>query len=208
MNEHFVITISRSCGSGGSIIGDRVAKELNISYIDRQLLTMASEQSGISESLFAQADEKLKKSFLAKVTQNVYKGELRAPKDNDFTSNKNLFNYQAKVLKELAQEQSYVVIGRCADFILKDMKYLLKVYIHAPHDVCVQTCMKEYMRSEKEMEKHVLKTNKLRAEYHLHYTGNRWNDPAGYDLCLNSDSLGYDGCVAQICQAVETLKKR
>ena len=205
MNKHFVITISRNCGSGGSIIGDQVAKELGISYIDRQLLTMASEQSGISESLFAQADEKLKKSFLTKVTQNVYKGELHPPENDEFTSNKNLFNYQAKVLKELATEQSYVVIGRCSDFILKDMKNLLRVYIHAPHDECVRKCMSEYMRSEREMEKHIQKTDKVRAEYYLHYTGKKWNDPANYDLCLNSLTLGYDGCVEVICQTVKRM---
>ena len=207
MNGHFVITISRGCGSGGSIIGDQVAKRLGIAYIDRQLLTMASEQSGISESLFAKADEKLTNSFLAKVKQNVYKGELLPPEDEDFTSSKNLFNYQAKVLKELIQEQSFVVIGRCADFILKDMEHILKVYIHAPHEACVKKCMAEYKRSEREMERHIQKTDKARGEYYSHYTGNRWNDPANYDLCLNSYTLGYDRCVDLICQAAENMRK-
>ena len=198
MNKHFVITISRNCGSGGSIIGDQVAKELGISYIDRQLLTMASEQSGISESLFAQADEKLKKSFLTKVTQNVYKGELLPPENDEFTSNKNLFNYQAKVIKELAEKGSCVIVGRCADFVLKDRADVVSVFVHAPADYCMERAMERNDMSRKEMEKFIAKTDKYRGDFYHYYTGNVWNDARNYDLCLNSSKLGFEKCVEEI----------
>ena len=95
-----------------------LAKELGINCYDREILRLASDDSGINEALFAQADEKLKSTRLFKIAKNVYRGEIIAPDSDDFVSNDNLFNYQAKVLKELAEKESFVVVGRCADYML------------------------------------------------------------------------------------------
>ena len=130
--EKFVITIARGYGSGGRTIGKMLAKELGVNCYDREILRLASDDSGINEELFAKADEKLKVSMLYKVAKNVYKGELIPPDSDRFVSNDNLFNYQAKVLKELAEKESYVVVGRCADFILKDRTNVIKIFVHAP----------------------------------------------------------------------------
>lgn len=124
--DKFVIAITRTCGSGGTTIGKMLSKDLGINMYDRELLRLASDDSGINEALFANADEGVKNSLLYKVSKKVYNGELIPPESNDFTSNDNLFNYQAKVLRELADKESYVVIGRCADYILKDKPNIFK----------------------------------------------------------------------------------
>lgn len=193
--EKFVITIARGYGSGGRTIGQMLSNALNISYYDKEILRLASDDSGINESMFALADEKLKNSLLEKVAHDVYRGEVIPPEKPDFTSEKNLFNYQAKILKELAARESCVIIGRCADFVLKDVKNLVRVYVHAPMEYCIQN-LEEYLNeSPKEIEKIILKTDKQRAEYYKHYTGNDWRNADNYDLCLNSQELGFDKCV-------------
>ena len=106
--EKFVIAITRTCGSGATSISKLLADDLGIEMYDRKLLQLASDDSGISEALFARADEHVKNSLLYRVSKKVYNGELIPPESDDFTSNDNLFNYQAKVLKELAERESYI----------------------------------------------------------------------------------------------------
>lgn len=196
--EKFVITIARGYGSGGRTIGKMLAEELGIHYYDREILRLASDDSGINEELFAKADEKLKNSLLFKIAKNVYKGELLPPDSDDFVSNKNLFNYQAKVLKELAEKESCVVIGRCADYILKDMKNVIRVFVHAPLDHCINVVEGMSSLSRKEIEQFIIKTDRHRAEYYKYYTGRDWIDSRNYDLCLNSKELSFDKCVSII----------
>lgn len=197
---NYVITIARGYGSGGRTIGKMLAKELGISFYDRELLRIASDDSGINESLFAKADEKLKNSLLFKVAKNVYKGELIGPDSDDFVSNDNLFNYQAKVLKELAEKESFIVIGRCADFILKDHENIIRLFVHAPIDHCIDTISAMSAIPRKEAEQIILKTDKHRSEYYHHYTGNNWNDATNYDLCLNTNELSFEKCVEIVKQ--------
>jgi len=193
--SNYVITIARGYGSGGRTIGKMLAKQLGISYYDRELLRLASDASGINEELFAKADEKLKKTRLFKIAKKVYKGELIPPDSDDFVSNDNLFNYQAKIIKELAQQESCVIVGRAADFILKDFDNVVKVFVHAPIEDCIKTLKEMTGKSEKELEKQILSIDKHRAEYYKYYTGRNWEDAKNYDLCLNSSQLGFEKCV-------------
>lgn len=201
--EKIIITIGRYCGSGGSFVGKILAKKLGIEFYDRKLLQLASDDSGISEELFAHADEKLKSSLLYKISRNVYKGELIPPESEDFTSNKNLFNYQAKVIKELAQKESCVIIGRCADFILKDEKNVVNVFVSADRDTCVKTEINRLSIPKKDAEARVDKLNKYRAEYYKYYTGKVWNEPKNYDLCLNTSEFSYEQCADLIIDYIE-----
>ena len=117
--DRVVITIARQYGSGGKTIGKMLAADLGIKAYSREILKLASEDSGINERLFNQVDEKLKSTSLFGIMKRAYKGELIPPESEDFTSNQNLFNYQAKVIKELAETESCVIIGRCGDYVLK-----------------------------------------------------------------------------------------
>lgn len=193
--EHYVITIARGYGSGGKTMGNMLAQELGIHFYDRELLRLASDDSGINEDLFGKADEQLKKSLLYKVARKEYRGELIPPDREDFVSNDNLFNYQAKVIKEIAEEESCVIVGRCADYILKDMKNVIKIFVHASLEDCVVRLEEMYSLPQKELEKKVLDIDKRRAEYYKYYTGRNWEDAKNYDLCLNSQQLGFDKCV-------------
>lgn len=190
--EKYVITIARGYGSGGRTIGKMLAKELGINFYDREILRLASDDSGINEELFARADEKLNGSILYKVAKNVYKGELIPPDSDKFVSNDNLFNYQAKVLKELAQKESYVVIGRCADYILKDQPNIVRIFVHAPMEHCIDVVEDMSSMSRKEIEQFILKTDKYRSDYYNHYTGKDWNDARNYDLCINTKEISFE----------------
>ena len=198
MDKKCVITIARQYGSVGRTIGKMLAQELGIHYYDRELLKLASDESGINEALFAQADEKLKNTSLFRIAQNVYGGELIPPDSDDFTSTDNLFNYQAKIIRELAQEESCVIIGRCADYVLKEYDNVLSVFIHAPKDFCIEKAGEVLNLTGRELERYIAKTDKYRAEYYKYHTGREWTDARNYDLCLNSSKLGYERCVQEI----------
>ncbi len=191
----YVITIARGYGSGGRTIGKMLSEQLNIPYYDRDLLRLASDDSGINEQLFAKADEKLKKSRLFNIASKVYKGEIIPPDSDEFVSNDNLFNYQAKIIKELADGESCIIIGRCADYVLKDYDNVVKVFVHAPLDDCITNVKAITDKSEKEIEKQIASIDKHRSEYYKYYTGRDWEDAKNYDLCLNSSNLGFQKCV-------------
>lgn len=196
--DKVVITIARQYGSGGRTVGEMLAKELQIPYYDKDILKLASDDSGINEALFVKADEKLKSTVLFRAARNAYQGELIPPESEDFVSNDNLFNYQAKIIKQLAEEESCVIMGRCADYILKDYNNVISVFVHAPKDFCMEQAAKKLSMSPKEIERYIARTDKRRADYYKYYTGREWTDARNYDLCLNSARLGFERCVEEI----------
>ena len=196
--ERFVIAITRTCGSCGTIIGKMLSDDFKINMYDRELLRLASDDSGINEALFANADEAVKKSLLYRVSKKVYGGELIPPESHDFTSNDNLFNYQAKILRELAEKESYVVIGRCADYILKDNPNVFKIFIHASSEFCIEHEMEHLGISEKESIKQINKLDKYRKEYYYYHTGKKWENAKNYDLCIDTSKLGLGKSVEYI----------
>lgn len=144
MEKNIVITIARQYGSGGRTIAQMLSERLGIHYYDKELLKLASEDSGINEDLFRNADEHVKTTQLFKIAHSVYKGELIPPESDDFTSMENLFNYQAKIIKKLAeQDESCIIVGRCAEYVLKDYDNVLSVFIHAPHEYCMEQAAKK-----------------------------------------------------------------
>ncbi len=193
-----VFTIARQYGSGGKTVGKMLAEELGINFYNQEILEMASEDSGIRLELFNQADEKLRNNPLWGNQTRIYKGGLITPDKDGFVSPDNLFNYQAKVIKELAEKESCVIVGRCADFVLKDRADVMSVYVHAPMDYCIARGMERNSMDEREMEKFIIKTDKYRGNFYHYYTGNSWYDARNYDLCLDSSKLGFDGCVDAI----------
>ena len=198
--EKYVITIARQYGSGGRTIGEMLADRLGIHFYDKELMKLASEDSGINERLFNTADEKVKQSVFSKMfkTEKAYTGEVISPDSGEFVSDDNLFNYQAKVVKELAEKENCVIVGRCADYVLKDYDHVLSVFIHGPKDFCMQEAAKKINLTGKELEKFIAKTDKERADYYKYYTGREWTDARNYDLCLDSSKLGFERCVDEI----------
>ncbi len=196
--NNIVITIARQYGSGGKTVGEMLAEKLGIHFYNKELMKLASDESGINEALFVNADERARSGHLFGNVPHVYAGELIPPESEDFTSADNLFNYQAKVIRDLAERESCVIVGRCADFVLQDYENVLSVFVHAPHDFCMEQAAKKHSMGTKELEKFIQKTDKYRAEYYKYHTGREWTDARNYDLCLDSSKLGFERCVEEI----------
>ena len=192
--ENRVITIARSYGSGGRKMGKLLAKELGFEYYDREILRIASDESGISEELFDQVDE-IKKMPLFRIARDVYTGEVIPPDSDDFISNENLFRYQAKIIRELAATRNCVLVGRCANFILRGRENVLNVFVTAPVVDCVRRVMETDGLNLEEAEKKIKKVDKRRADYFKYFTGREWHDAALYDLCLNTGHMSEQKCV-------------
>lgn len=197
MESKVIVTIARQFGSGGKTIGQMLADSMGINCYERELIRMASDDSGISETLFAQNDERISTNSFFKY-KNVYKGELIAPESAGFTSSTNLFNYQAKIIKQLAEQESCVIIGRCADYVLKEYPNVVSVFVHADKDFCHQMAKERVSVPEKELDKYIEKVDNYRGQYYKTYTGHEWFDLRNYDLCLNSGKLGFEKCVEEI----------
>ena len=205
--RNIVITISRQYGSGGKTIGAMLAKELGINCYSREILRMASEDSGINEKLFGMSDEKVRRAGWFKLLSRPYEGGLIPPEDREFTSDDNLFNYQAKVIKELAAQESCVIIGRCADYVLRDDPDVIKLYFCAPKKDCVARVMNQNGLSEKEAERRIEKIDKYRAEYYRYYTGRDWNDARNYNFCLDTTSMSYEKLVEVVKNFIQIYQK-
>jgi len=191
--EHYVITIARGYGSGGKTIGQMLSKELGIEYYDKDLIKIAAEESGINEGIFGSVDEKVKKSFLKK--------------KNDITSSDSLFEFQSEAIRKLADKETCIIVGRCADYILKDRKDVIRVFIWADHDACVREVMERFEYTEKEASRKIEAIDKERSEYYKYHTGNDWYRATNYDLCLNSGELGFDKIIDIIKGYLEIRSK-
>lgn len=190
--KNYVIAISRQFGSGGKTIGETLAKELGVNCYSREILRMASDESGIKEELFNANDEKISNGILTGISKNIYNGQLIPPGDKDFVSPENLFYYQAKIIKDLAAKESCIIVGRCADFVLKDYENLISVFVHAPKDYCLARAAERVALKGKELEKFVAKTDRYRGAFYKYYTGREWEDARNYHLCLDSSQLGFE----------------
>ncbi len=190
--DNYIITIARTYGSGGKTMGKMLADELGISYYDRELLRMASDESGISEGLFGEVDEKIsKKSIFHRKPSDSEDLTVLPPESSKFVSNQNLFNYQAKIIKDIASKESAVIIGRCADFLLSDHKNCIRIFCHAPKDACISRVGAISGLAEKEIEKKIEKIDRFRSDYYKYYTGQEWKEATNYDMCINTASMSY-----------------
>lgn len=207
-NEYFAICITRTCGSGGTVIGKMLAEQLNIDLYDRKLLRLASDDSGINEKLFAKADQDMKKTVLYKVTKSVYSGEEILPETGNLLSDRRLFDFQAKVLKGLLKKESFVVLGRAADFVLKDKPEAVSIFLTASPEACFKREQEIMQTDELGVNRHIKSINRYRSDYYKYHTGNKWKNPENYDLCLRTDVLGYQGCVDVIVNYLETRLQR
>lgn len=203
--KKIVITIARSYGSGGRTLGKLLARDLGIACYDRELLRMASDDSGINEALFGEVDEK-KKVSLFKSTK-PYTGRILPPESDGFVSDDNLFSLQAKIIKELAERESCIIIGRCADYILKDREDVLRLFFYAPLKDCLVRAHELSGESEKELLKKIQRIDKYRADYYKYYTGNDWNDTRNYDFCLNTSSMSYEKLIDVVKSYIQICGK-
>lgn len=200
--DNFVITIARGFGSGGKQIGLALSKQLGIPCYESQILSMASNYSGINKDLFFQVDEKLRGYHLIKrLMKSANKDDIVEPTDKSFISDVNLYNIQAKIIKELAKQQSCIIIGKCANHLLRDYENTVSVYMEAPRAFCVKNVIERLGVTEEEAHRMIYQTDRYRADYYKYYTGGEtWTNPVLYDMTLNSDRMGMDKCTELIIQ--------
>ena len=204
--DNFVITIARQYGSGGRTVGEMLAKKLGIGYYDKDIIRMASEDSGIHETLFGRVDEysSAKKPLFGK--NGIYSGELIPPQSKDFTSDENLFNFQAKIIRELAEKESCVIIGRCSDVIVEDA---FRIFICSSFKKRVERIqgLEKEPEDLKKLESRIRAVDAKRRDYYQYYSGNEWGNPRNYHLSLNSGKLGIEKCVDMILESLKLYEQ-
>lgn len=195
--DNYVITIARGFGSGGKQIAVKLAEELGINCYENRILTLASRESGFDEEFFE--DEKLNGNKIINALAKIPRTLNPKPVVSKFTSNPELFQCQADIIRKLAETESCIIVGKCADFILKDYPNVISVYIEAPRAYCLNRIMTRMLINEDEANELITRTDKYRADYYKYYTGgNYWTNPVNYDITLNSDRVGADKCVKVI----------
>jgi cytidylate kinase len=192
--ENYVITIARGFGSGGKQVGLELSKLLGIPCYESQILSMASNYSGVSKDLFFQVDEKLRGYHLIKRLMRANnKDDIVEPTEKSFFSDVNLYNIQSKMIRELAKIQSCIIIGKCANHLLRDYDNTVSVYIEAPRAFCVKRIVERLGVTEDEAHKMIYQTDKYRADYYKYYTGGEnWTNPVLYDMTLNTERMGIE----------------
>lgn len=201
--ENYVITIARGYGSGGKQIGELVSAQLGIPCYESQIPAMASECSGISQEKFVQVDERLRRPKLLRALQKAPDiDQTYGPNDRKFVSDDNLFNIQAWIIQELARTRSCIIVGKCANYLLRDRHNVLSAYVEAPRGVCVDTVMNKLGVTEAQAHRLISKTDQYRADYYRYYTrGEDWTNPTLYDLTVNTGRLSYQDAARLIIQA-------
>lgn len=199
----YAITIARGFGSGGREIASRLADELGIHSYENRILTLAAQYSGRDEQDFVEVDERLRGTYLTSQLRRLQKRLVPVPQKKAFSSDDRLFEFQTKIIRELVMAESCIIVGKCADYVLKDFDNVLSVYIEAPRSFCLQRVMKRMGVSEPEAHEMIHNTDKYRAEYYRYYTrGNYWTNPVNYDLTLNNGRLGDDRSIEIIKSAL------
>lgn len=185
---HTLITIGRSFGSGGGHIGHAIAQKLGIPFYDNELISKVAEESGYSKNLFADKEEK---HSLFSVSSFFASGRL-GYFDSGYVNDNVLFGIQSEVIRKIADKGDALIIGRCADYILRERK-CLNVFIDAPEEFRIKQLMKSEGLSEEEAEKLMRRKDRTRETYYNYYTFGSWGQAAGYHLCVDSSVLGIEG---------------
>ena len=189
MDNKIILTIGRQFGSGGREVGQKLAKELGIGYYDKELMALAAKESGLSEEFFEKADERASSGLAYAFTMGYsYMGLF--PPYADVLSNDRLFLYQSDTIRNLAEKGSCVIVGRCADYILRDNPDCLSFFIHNNKENRIQRIIESQDLTVEQAEELMLKTDKSRAAYYNYYTN---KDLQLFDRCLRVGS-GRDGC--------------
>ena len=200
--ENFVITFARGFGTGGKAIASQLAKELGIHCYENRILTLASQLSGLDENIFQEVNEKMREtSGFSSFLRGLPRSRRYISRNEKFVSDDKLFEYQSEIIKDLAEKESCVIVGKCADYVLKGKPNVVSIYIEAPRAFCVNRTMENMGVTKEVANATIERTDKFRADYYEYYThGNYWTNPVNYDMTLNSERVGVQNCVKTIEQ--------
>ncbi len=203
MGHRYVITIGRQLGSGGREIGQKLSSRLGIAFYDKELIRIASQQSGLKEEFFERVDEQKHFSLFPGILG------LRNSMNDDFfsnyyLSNESLFRIQSEVIRKLSVEGSCIFVGRCADYVLKDEKDCLNLFISADMHDRIRRISASHKITEGKAKEMIERTDKGRSGYYHYFSGKTWGAAESYHLCINSSLLGLDETVRLIGQVAES----
>ncbi|MBE6575513.1 MAG: cytidylate kinase-like family protein [Ruminococcaceae bacterium] len=206
MNEKVIVTIARQYGSGGREIGEKVAAALGIAFYDKELITMAAQKSGLSPNVLHTADEKASNSLLYTLAMgsSIYGASTL---NYDIPINDRLFITQCDIIKNLAEKGSCVMVGRSADYVLRDNPRHVSVFIYAKLEDRIHRVMERHSLSEADARNLIAKTDKRRANYYNFYTGQKWGKYDNYHMSLDSSLLGIDGTAKLISQLADDFRE-
>ena len=200
-NRHIVITIGRQYGAGGRIIARQLSEMFSCKYLDKEILDLAAAESGVAPELFHENDEK--KSFL----KSLFHMHAPMVSDNNFypnnISDESLFQFQSEAIRKAAAEGNCVFIGRCADYILRDMKEATSIFITADINERVKNVAMRLGVDEETARKIINRKESLRASYYNYYTGKRWGAAESYDMSVNSSILGIEATAIYIAELIK-----
>lgn len=208
MAKKFIITIARQYGSGGREIGEKVAAELGIPLYDKELITDAASKGSLDSDVIKNIDESAANSLLYTLAMgsNVLGGAMHF--GYKMPLNDKLFILQSETIKEYAKAGSCVIIGRCADYVLRDEKNVFRIFVYGDLDHRQARVLERHPEIKPTQVVDVInKTDKRRATYYNFYTGNKWGKYDNYDIAVNSSTLGIDGTAELICSCAKALMK-
>ncbi|MDR0507631.1 MAG: cytidylate kinase-like family protein [Dysgonamonadaceae bacterium] len=191
MKKNIIITIGRQLGSGGKQIGEYLSTALEIPCYDKELILLASRESGLCKEVFEKADEKSRFSLFSGILghNTEFIGNNYS---NNYLCNETLFKIQSDIIRKLAEKESCIFVGRCADYILKDNPCLVRIFIYADRQDRISRIMKNLAVTEKEAKNIIEQTDKKRSGYYNCYSDKVWGMSTSYDLCINSSLLGIE----------------
>ena len=202
MANNTIITIARQYGSGGHDIGEKLAEELKIPFYDKELLERAAKDSGFCQEIFENYDEKPTNSFLYSLVMDTYSMGHSTAAFAEMPLNHKIFLAQFNALKDIAKEGPCVIVGRCADYALADFPNVVNVYLYADMQSRIARIARRHDVTDAKAKDLIQKTDKGRASFYNYYTNKKWGEATGYDLCLNTASLGIDGSIHMIREFV------
>ena len=200
-----IVTISRQYGSGGRYIGKKLSEKLGISCYDEKLIDMVAKESGFAQDFVAEKGERMTGSLLFNIASSLsYANNILS--GNGMSLQDEIYFIQNRIIKDLAEKGSCVIVGRCADYILRERKDVLNIFIYADMESKMERAV-TYFGLEKENVSAILKKkDKARSNHYKYYTDQEWGMASNYDLSLNSGILGIDGCVEMIEKALTIAK--
>ena len=206
MSSKRFVTITRQYGQGGHDLGKALATALGIGFYDKELISLAARESGIAPEVFEKADERPANSLLYSLSVGLYNygNGLSSPMD-DLPVNDKLYLLQHKIIKEKAESESFVIVGRCADYILKDYPGVVKVFIYADIESRIRRAISRHDIEPARAKQAIIKTDKNRANYYSFYSGQKWGQVENYDLCINTTKLSVDQAVKLITDYISIV---
>lgn len=188
MEKKIIINIGRQFGGGGLGVASELGKKLGIPVYDRELITKAAQDSGFSAELFEQSDEKRRIFSLS----SIFTSLISSPTEN-YMSDNGLFEIQCSTVRKIAEQGSAIIVGRCSDYVLRDMDCTLNIFLTSPLPIRVERICKRHDLDPEKAEALILQKDKAREEYYNYYTFGNWGVASTYDLCIDSSRLGIEG---------------